>query len=319
MRHLFVMDPLESLNRALDSSLRMAFELALLGHEIYVCEPRQLAWPSGPSGPTAHCRMITFKDDPASATPDVARTFRLADFRAIHMRKDPPYDLDYIGATWLMEPAGPETKIYNAPSALRRFNEKLAILQFPDDIRPALVSADPAELMAFIETVCKGDAVIKPLTLFGGRGVLHLDVNKSSREAVQATLRSETADGTRMRLAQPFDKAIFDGEVRAFTAFGEPLAWCLKKPASGQFLANTRLGAELLPYQPTPEVEERVRRVAQTLLRDGVTFIGFDLIGGYLSEINLTSPRLLLPPDAPGGGRHPYRTIAAMIQKDLSR
>jgi glutathione synthase len=314
MRHLFVMDPLESLNRALDSSLRMGFELARLGHEVHACEPRQLAWPSGGTGPTANARRLHFQDSAVEFTIGTPKAIRLKEFQAIHMRKDPPYDMDYIAATWLMEPAMPEAKVYNAPAALRRLNEKLAILRFPEDIHPALVSADPAELLAFVETVCQGDAVLKPLTLFGGRGVMRLKVADSSKEAVRATLAAETADGTRMRLAQPFDPAIFKGEVRVFTAFGEPLAWCLKEPAEGQFLANTRMGAVLKAYTPTQEEEERIRRVAQSLLRDGVTFIGFDLIGGYLSEINLTSPRLLLPP---GDTRNPYRTIATMIQRDL--
>lgn len=322
MRHLFVMDPLESLNKELDSSLRMAFELSALKAEVYTCEPRHLAWPSRvcragegeEPGPTAHVRLLSFKGDATTFTALPPAVMRLKDFQAIHMRKDPPYDLDYIAATWLMEPAGAGTKIYNAPSALRRFNEKLAILHFPADIQPALVSADPKELLAFVETVCKGDSILKPLTLFGGRGVLRLKSTPQCRDATLASLRSETADGTRLRLAQPFDAAIFQGEVRAFTAFGEPIAWCLKKPAEGQFLANTRMGAVLMDYKPSKVEEERVRRVAQSLLRDGVTFIGFDLIGGFLSEINLTSPRLLLPP---GDTRNPYRTIAAMIQKDL--
>lgn len=318
MRHLFVMDPLESLNRPLDSSLRIAYELTLLKHQVYTCEPRQLAWPSMPAGgiggPTAHARLLTFAGDATEVTADAPKTLRLREFQAIHMRKDPPYDMDYIAATWLLEPAIDKAKIYNAPSALRRFNEKLAILRFPDDIRPALVSSDPAEILAFIETVCEGDGILKPLTLFGGRGVLRIKSDAASRDAALATLSSETAAGTRMRLAQPFDKAVFHGEVRAFTAFGEPLAWCLKRPAEGEFLATTRMGAVLTSYQPSADEEARVRRVAQSMLRDGVTFIGFDLIGGFLSEINITSPRLLL---GKGDQRNPYRTIASMIQKDL--
>jgi glutathione synthase len=165
--------------------------------------------------------------------------------------------------------------------------------------------------------------VIKPLTLFGGRGVARLRLNEStsseaeglSRDELLAELIRETEGGRHIRLVQPFDPAIFDGEVRVFTAFGEPISWCLKRPAKGQFLANTRAGAQLEVYIPKPEEEARVRRIARELLEEGVTFIGFDLIGGYVSEINLTSPRLL---EAPGSSENYYKKIASMIAKDVA-
>ena len=321
-QHLFVIDPLDSLNLPLDSSLRMMFELQSLGHRVHVCEPKHLLW-SSQSGPQAHAQEIVFGQE--------ATQFRVGDraslpydsFAAIHMRKDPPYDIDYVATTWLLDPASKSTKVYNHPEALRRHNEKLAILRFPQDIKPVLVSSEPQALLDFVVHHCQGDAVIKPLTLFGGRGVVRLTLRQStsaahgglSKEDLLAELTRETEGGRHIRLVQPFDPAIFDGEVRVFTAFGEPISWCLKRPAKGQFLANTRAGAQLETYSPKPEEDARVRRIAREMLKEGVSFIGFDLIGGYVSEINLTSPRLL---QAPGSNENYYKKIASMIAKDVA-
>ncbi len=115
--------------------------------------------------------------------------------------------------------------------------------------------------------------------------------------AVFRALVDETQSAQQLRLIQAFNPAIHDGEVRAFCVGGKPLAWCLKKPAAGEFLANTRAGATLHVYNPKPEERERVTSVATNLYRQGVAVVGFDLLGGFLSEINVTSPRLLQAPE----------------------
>ncbi len=311
--HLFLIDPLESLNKELDSSLRLMFELKAMGHDVFTAEPRQLAWRTGGHAAAAS-RAMTFGKSAKEFTAAAPASRSLGDFAAIHMRKDPPYDLDYITTTWLLDAAPKSTRVYNSPSALRTFNEKLAILRFPEATRPALVSADPQELLRFVEKEAHGDAILKPLTLFGGRGVERLEAKKDL-DAARRKLAEETGDGMHLRLIQPFDQGIFQGELRAFTAFGKPVAWCLKKPASGQFLANTRAGATLHAYTPTPEENRRVTDVAQALLKEGVVFIGFDVIGGYVSEINITSPRLLA---APGDTTPYYSQLAELVSQNLA-
>ena len=315
MSHLFVIDPLESLNLPLDSSIRMMFEVSKLGHQIFYCTPTQLYWSNTQASAEAHCTQLKFKDQATDFVVQQHRVVRaLKTFSAIHMRKDPPYDMDYIATTWLLDTALPTTRVYNSPHALRQYNEKLSILKFPRDCHQALVTSDPDALFQFAHDQAGGDAIVKPLTLFGGRGVERIQLS-SGEEQVRKKLVKLTSQGTSMRLIQPFDPAIFVGEVRAFTAFGEPVAWCLKRPAAGNFLANTRAGATLEHYKPSHTEIERVSRVAKTLIKDGVFFIGFDLIGGYVSEINITSPRLLRSPDDSG---NPYGQIAAMIAADLS-
>jgi glutathione synthase len=334
--HLFVIDPLETLNKVLDSSLRLMFELSTRRQEVYVCEPRQLAWNRSANTAHAHTTRIDFSGGPSAFSTTRTGSKMLGDFAAIHMRKDPPYDLDYIAATWLLDSVKlarqnenkhknkHRTRIYNEPRALRDFNEKLAFFHFGhlhDDVKPALVSADPQEILSFIDSEARGDAVLKPLTLFGGRGVERITLdekkthNSKTRFDALAFIRKETAEGTSPRLVQAFDEAIFTGEVRAFTAFGKPIAWCLKKPAAGSFLANTRAGAQLLPYQPSAAEVERVGRLSRDLLAKGVAFIGFDLIGGFVSEINITSPRLLA---AASDDHNYYKDIADLIDIDLA-
>jgi glutathione synthase len=313
--HLFVIDPIESLNLQLDSSLRIMLELAKLGHQVFCCTPIQLSWSSTQASADAHCAQIKFKNGPSNFSLQHQVVRPLKAFSAIHMRKDPPYDMDYIATTWLLDSVGATVKVYNAPQALRQYNEKLAILKFPRDCHQALVSSDPESLLRFVHDQANGDAIVKPLTLFGGRGVDRIQL-KNGEDIARAQLVETTSNGHSLRLVQPFDQAVFIGEVRAFSAFGEPIAWCLKRPAAGNYLANTRAGATLEHYTPNHTEVERVTRIARTLLKDGVAFIGFDLIGGYVSEINLTSPRLLQGPD---DHHNYYEQIAALVAADLSR
>ena len=147
-----------------------------------------------------------------------------------------------------------------------------------------------------------------------GGGVLRLNLQQQKEEQVLHILREETQNGQDMRLLQPFDQRIFQGEVRAFSVNGKALGWCLKRPHEDNFLANTRSGATLESYQPRIDEVALVEKVAQALVKDGVYFVGFDIIGNFISEINITSPRLLHGPD---DTRDYYKEIAEELAKDL--
>jgi len=316
IHHLFVIDPIENLNLKLDSSLRVARALCNIGHLAYICTPGQLEWLSRESCAAAFAQELAFPDgDINSLRISPARRLRLDFFQAIHMRKDPPYDMNYIATTWLLDSAVARgVKVYNAPEALRNLNEKLSIFKFPETIRDGLASSDPQQLLQFIKESANGDAVLKPLTLYGGRGVLRLNLLQQKEEQVLHILREETQNGQDMRLLQPFDQRIFQGEVRAFSVNGKALGWCLKKPHEDNFLANTRSGATLESYQPRADEVALVEKVAQALVDEGVYFVGFDIIGNFISEINITSPRLLHGPD---DTRDYYKEIAAEVAHDL--
>jgi len=316
VNHLFLIDPLASLNLALDSSLRMMYALESIGHQIWISEPRHLFWQTPQVSAAAKVFKLSFKGDVQNPQIIQEKSHNLDFFNAIHMRKDPPYDLDYITATWMLDTAGSGTKVFNRPEALRSYNEKLLIFQFPRFAKPALFSSNVEDIVTFIKNTANGDGIIKPLHLFGGRGVQRVTIKSGDDEnAARKLLTSETGDGQTAKLVQAFDSNIFSGEVRVFTAFGEPIAWCLKKPASGEYLANTRTGATLHTYDPPKEEHERVVQFAAILNNLGMPFIGFDIIGGYVSEVNITSPRLL---QAPGDTEFYYEKIAELVSQNLS-
>lgn len=315
--HLFVIDPIESLNFPLDSSLRIARALREIGHETFICTPSQIEWESREGLAVAYAQELRANEKDVSKyqLSDVKR-LPLDAFRAIHMRKDPPYDLNYITCTWLLDSAEKKgVKVLNSPKALRDFNEKLSIFQFPEAIQNGLISTQAESLLRFLRTDAKGDAVLKPLTLFGGRGVIRLTLTDKNEAELLQTLKDETENGLQHRLIQPFDPRIFDGEVRVFTARGEAVSWCLKRPHADNFLANTRSGATLEAYAPTPKDKAMIETIARKLLAEGIYFLGFDVIGGHVSEINLTSPRLL---QADNEDFSPYERVAELLAKDLT-
>jgi glutathione synthase len=314
------MDPLEKLNIKLDSTLRLGFALSEKKHSCFFTTPKELSWFHQPASDRkttmARAHPLNYQGAANKVTLGEPQLISLEDFDSVHMRKDPPFDLDYLAATWILSAASEKTRIYNDPECLRRWNEKLIITRYPQDTHPALLSADVEAILEFITGPAKGDAILKPLDLFGGRGVIRTNLNTTDEAEIRRILTQETRNGEQYRLIQPFDTSIFDGEVRVFCAGPEPVAWCLKKPTGGQFLANTRAGATLSAYQPTAAEDTMVRRVARDLGNEGIFFTGFDLIGGKISEINITSPRLLAVTD---DETSLYETTAQLLVDDLAR
>lgn len=309
------MDSVENLNLKLDSTLRLANSLLHMGQDCFMTSPSNLSWQSK-SLPKLLANVNKLeKGKENTAQVGAQKTVDLADINAVHMRKDPPFDGNYLACTWVLSELEKQAFIFNHPSTLRDLNEKVSVFSFPEYTLPAILSADPKAIETFICEACDGDAIVKPLDLFGGRGVERLEA-KGPGGALTAEISSLFSDG-QIRIVQPFDKAIFDGEVRAFTAGGRALSWSLKVPAKGEFLANTRMGATIEPYQPTSEESAMVAKVSQSLLDKGVYFVGYDLIGGKISEINITSPRLLV---APGEEERPiYDRMAEDLINYLDR
>lgn len=293
-QHLFLLDPLEKLNLNLDSSLRIAAELLVSGHQVWGALISDLSWSSASSRPFCRAFSLNFLRNQIRMPESVSETslIALSEFSAIHMRKEPPVDLRYVSATWLLDRVSDSVHVYNSPEMLRSFNEKVGILNYPDEIAPALLTSDYQQCLSFIVAECSGDAIIKPLDLFGGQGVFRMvHGDKVAEERLRQELASEA------RLIQPFDRAVFHGEIRAFTLGGRAISWCLKKPATGSFLANTAAGATLHSFTPSSELKNKIERVATDLYSKGVSIAGFDIIGQNISEINITSPRLLCPSD----------------------
>jgi glutathione synthase len=293
-KHLFILDPMARLNFALDSSLQMALALRARGHRVYQTESQMLTWHKDKPSAQARTSEMTFLDSTtASVQLGAATVMLLADFQGIHMRKEPPFNMDYIATTWLLDSAAKTTWIFNDPSALRSINEKLSLYLFPYASKAAIVSSNCSDLLGFYQDQSDRDAIVKPLDLFGGRGIFRLNRPKTEDAQALRDLEAATENGAVPRLMQRFDPRIFEGEVRVFTLGGEALSWCLKIPSPGNFLANTARGAVLKKYTPTPTLKNMIERVAQDLCTRGIFLAGFDVIGDKISEINVTSPRLL--------------------------
>jgi glutathione synthase len=306
MKHLFVIDPPGALNFKLDTSLHIAQALLQRGEEVFVCEPSHLFLKKTEKMVYAKVKRLG-KFNPELAANPITLTDELetplSSLSSVHMRKDPPFDISYIMVTWILDFIPSPTRIFNNPKALRSLNEKLLILRFPNLCADALFSANPDQLLEFAERTPNTDAILKPIDLYGGRGVLRLDLKKAGRKKIQDLLFEETSNGSIHRLIQPFNPSVFDGEVRSFYAGGSPIAWCLKKPSNGNYLANTREGATLHSFDAPQQLVAKTNHIAKELLKDGVYFVGFDIIGEEISEINITSPRLLVPP---GHDKAPY-------------
>jgi glutathione synthase len=292
-KHLLIIDPLESLRQEIDTSLGLARALMAAGHEVWITELRQLFWDSAHAGVHAQVQQLSFMGTHAQRVGTLLQR-PCEEFASVLMRKDPPVDFSYLAATWLLDSLKGKTRVYNAPTAVRSINEKLGIFSLADAAHPALVSADPPQLLAFIEQRCGGDGISKPLDGFGGQGVERLNLAELGGENTLARLHVQTAGGQQLRIVQRFCPEIFQGEVRAFALGGKVLSWCLKKPAAGSYLANTGQGATLSSYKPSPALAKKITQVARRLWQDhGLAFVGFDIIDSKISEVNVTSPRLL--------------------------
>lgn len=292
------MDPLEKLNLKLDSSLRLARALTERGHECWVTTVHDLALDhSQKQTYMPYCRAKKLiSSDLDNIRFGEHSKLGLEGFNFIYMRTDPPYDIRYVSSTWILSRAEElGVKVMNSPSVLRDLNEKLAIFEYPDYCDQGLVTSDKEEVYKFIIDRCDGVGIIKPLTLFGGRGVEKLDLGDLEKNLALEQIKGFTEG--QLRLVQPFNSKIYEGEVRVFSCCGEPVSWCIKKPAQGEYLANTSRGAVLEEYVPSAEERLMIETVSQDLMKRGVYLAGYDVIGGQISEINITSPRLLLAPD----------------------
>lgn len=296
-RHLFVIDPIEKLNLKLDSSLRLAYALSKKQHPCFITTPSELYLRSSDDQTKTLAKVkakpIRFNSELDSLEVDKALDEDLHSFQAVHIRKDPPFDMNYIAMTWVIDQVRGKAAIFNDTHALRNWNEKLIITRYPKDTQAVLYSCQSDDIERFVEEKCQGDAIFKPLDLYGGLGIERLKASEKTASELRRFIDEHTQASTQHRLVQPFNPSIHEGEVRVFCAGGTPIAWCLKKPRQGEFMANTRLGAELIDYKPSKEETTRVERIAKDLTHEGIFLTGFDLIGGYVSEINITSPRLL--------------------------
>ncbi|ACR30248.1 glutathione synthase [Burkholderia glumae] len=288
---LFIADPLDCFRIYKDSTYAMMAEAARRGHAVYACEPRQLAW-SGTSV-EADVRRVTIVGDPddlhrdtwfEAAAPE-ARA--LAAFGAVLMRKDPPFDMEYVTSTWLLEMAERAgAKIVNRPQSIRDHSEKLAIAEFPQFVAPTLVTRDAARLRAFHAE--HGDVIVKPLDGMGGMGVFRVKADGMNLGSIVEMLGE---DGRRTLMVQKFIPEIKAGDKRILLIGGEPVPYSLARiPQGNEVRGNLAAGGIGVAQPLTARDREIAAALGPVLAARGLLLVGLDAIGDWLTEVNVTSP-----------------------------
>ena len=287
MRLAFILDPLDSLKVAKDSSIAMMRAAQAAGHAVWAIEQSALHY-SSLHGVSAEARHLELSDDDTAWYREVLRhDVRLRDFAAVIMRKDPPFDFDYLASTWLLERAAAEgAQVFNRPAALREHSEKLALLEFPQFAAPMLVSGEMARLHGFIDS--QQDVILKPLDGMGGHQVFRVRHDDPNRRVIVETL---TQHGKRTIMAQRYLPEIALGDRRILLIGGEVVPYALARFAPpGETRANLAVGGQGVVQELTPQERQIAETLAPQLAKRGLLLAGIDVIGGHLTEINVTSP-----------------------------
>ena len=287
MKLLFVADPLHTFKTYKDSTFAMMREAASRGHELWACEPQQVVWQRG-SLVQAQARRITLTGDAHDWFDEQEQALvALSSMDAVLMRKDPPFDAEYLYATHLLTQAEREgARVFNKPQALREHPEKLAILEFPLHIAPTLVTRSIEAVRAFHTE--HRDIILKPLDGMGGMGIFRVKDDGLNLGSIAETL---TKDGTQTIMVQAFLPAISAGDKRVLVIDGEPVPYALARiPQGGEVRGNLAAGGKGVA-QPLSESDWAIaRELGPILAARGLLLVGLDIIGDRLTEINVTSP-----------------------------
>jgi len=281
-----VMDPIQNISFKKDTTLALLWAAAAKGWNLYYMEQQHLALAG--ADPVATMMPLRVFDDPARWFElGPAQERPLEELNVILMRKDPPFDSEYVYSTYILEAAEERgTLIVNRPQSLRDCNEKVFATRFPDLTPPLLVSRDPARLRQFFRD--HGNVVYKPLDGMGGASIFHVKEGDSNLSVIIETL---TDNGSRTIMAQKYLPDIRDGDKRILMIDGEPVPYCLARiPAAGESRGNLAAGGSGVVRPLTARDQEIARRVGPALRDKGILFAGLDVIGDYLTEINVTSP-----------------------------
>ena len=286
MKFAFIVDPLDHLKAHKDSSVAMMRAAAQRGHECWTMQRETLAWHDGVTRGSA-VRLTPLAGNTPWYEAGAARTAALTEFDAVLMRQDPPFDFEYIAATWLLERAEAEgARIFNRPRAIRDHSEKVAIAEFPQFTAPTLIARDAAALQAFIDAT--GDCVLKPLDGMGGSAVFRVRHDDPNRNVIVETL---TRNGARTIMAQRFLPAIAEGDKRILLIAGEPVPHALARiPKPGDSRGNLAAGGSGQARPLSVRDREIAAGIGPTLAARGLLLVGLDVIGDCLTEINVTSP-----------------------------
>jgi glutathione synthase len=283
---LFVIDPPESLKAYKDSSVAMMRAAQKRGHEVFASRVEEIHWLRNQVAARAR-RLRVSDDDQDWYEAEEPQARRLAEFDAVLMRKDPPFDLEYVASSWLLSAAAREgARVFNAPDAIRDHNEKLAIAEFPQFVAPTLVSREPERLQAFIDE--QRDVVVKRLDVMGGENIFRVRADDPNRNVIVEVM---SQGGARTVMAQRYIPQIAQGDKRVLLIDGEPVPYCLARiPKPGESRGNLAAGARGEAQPLSARHREIAAALGPRLAERGLLLVGLDVIGDWLTEINVTSP-----------------------------
>jgi glutathione synthase len=286
MDFAFVLDPLPLLKAYKDSSIAMMRALAARGNRIYALEQSAIYWRDGSTRAEVQPLQLHANDDDWYSA-GVAEHRALRDFAGVLMRKDPPFDMEYLYSTYLLEAAEREgARVFNRPCAIRNYNEKLAIASFREFIAPTLVTRDAKLIGAFIDE--HRDVIVKPLDGMGGTSVFRVRDDDPNRNVIIETVSHL---GERTVMAQRFIADIRDGDKRILLIGGEVVPYSLARiPKPGETRGNLAAGGIGVAKPLSSRDREIGAALAKPLWAEGLLVVGIDVIGPFLTEVNVTSP-----------------------------
>ncbi|VXD23648.1 Glutathione synthetase [Planktothrix serta PCC 8927] len=294
MRFAFIIDPIEKLNPSHDTSVALMESAQLLGHEIWVTQAHQLNVIEGQTwGLLTQVNLTPIVRDQNRwvvkepwFSVDQSILQPLENMDAVFMRIDPPVTIPYLYATYLLDYINPEkTLVINSPHGLRTANEKMYAMQFKDCIPKTIVSRDKQVIRDFVEQEEAG--VLKPLGGKAGEGILFLE---GSDRNLNSLIEISTQQGLYPVMIQRFLPEAKDGDKRIILLNGEPIGAVNRIPTGQEFRGNMAVGGRVAKTEITDREYQICQQLAPKLVADGLYFVGIDIIGGYLTEVNVTSP-----------------------------
>jgi glutathione synthase len=284
LRVAFQMDPIEAVDIDGDSSFRIALEAQHRGHEVFVYTPDKLIFREGRV--TALARPVTLQRiKGAHVTFGAESMVDLAEIDVVWLRQDPPFDMGYITTTHLLDMIHPATLVVNDPFWVRNYPEKLLVLQCPDLTPPTMIARDLPTIRDFKAE--HGDVILKPLYGNGGAGVFRLDPNDRNLASLHELF---TGINREPLIVQKYLPAVSKGDKRIILVDGVAIGAINRVPAMGETRSNMHVGGRPEPVKLTPRDQEICAAIGPLLREKGQIFVGIDVIGDYLTEINLTSP-----------------------------
>ena len=285
MKFLFILDPLAELKAYKDTSVAMMRAAQSRGHEVSFCEQGDLCSKGRVLANAGRLSLADNDEDWYRA--HERKESALASFEAVLMRKDPPFDLEYLTSVWLLSQAEREgARVFNNPAAVRDHNEKLGILEFPQFIAPTLATRDPAAVHAFIDE--QRDVILKRLDGMGGESIFRVRADDPNRNVIIETM---VQSGARSIMAQRYIPAIKDGDKRILLIGGKVVPHSLARIAKpGETRANLAAGGRGVAQHLSTRDREIAAALGPVLAARGLLLVGLDVIGDFLTEVNVTSP-----------------------------